>query len=253
MDDRGPARHRTREADRTGGRVGLQLPKWLIKLSGELYLHNYLFWIVYRPHHYAMSGPDVRKVIENVQPGDILLRRYDGYVNTLFTPGFWGHAALCVNRTEVIHAVGVGVVREDLITFCRTDSVAVLRLKDATADMTERAIACAEAHEKARTAYDYRFRDKNHAVYCTELVNVCYNGLFNSDFEVAAGNCILAPDGIRRSTRVSAVVECTYDPKERSVKRREIMPETCEDTLAKRVAELGSLPTHMKLPRKRRP
>lgn len=51
-----------------------------------------------------------------MQRGDILLRRYDGYVNTLFTPGFWGHAALCVSANDVIHAVGVGVVREDLMT-----------------------------------------------------------------------------------------------------------------------------------------
>jgi uncharacterized protein YycO len=204
-----------------------------------------------------MSGPDVRKVLEAAQPGDILLRRYDGYVNTLFTPGFWGHAALCVSANDVIHAVGVGVLREDLITFCRTDSVAVLRVKDATPEMIERAIACAAAHEKARTAYDYQFKDKNHAVYCTELVNVCYTGLFNDDFDVAAGNCILAPDGIRRSTRVSAVVECKYGPKGLSAKQREIRrcaaaPTTCEETLRNRVKDLAALPAHMKLPRKRR-
>jgi hypothetical protein len=237
--------------------MGLQLPKWLIKLSGELYIHNYLFWLVYRPHHYAMSGPDVRKVLDAVQPGDILLRRYDGYVNTLFTPGFWGHAALCVNKNEVIHAVGVGVVREDLITFCRTDSVAVFRVKDATREMIERAIACAEAHEKARTAYDYQFKDKNHAVYCTELVNVCYNGLFNDDFQVAAGNCVLTPDGIAWNSRVSAVIQLKCDPKGLSVKQRAIKRcsaarVTCEDTLRKRVEELAALPAHMKRPRKRR-
>ncbi len=238
--------------------MGLQLPKWLIKLSGELFLHRYPGWLVFKPHHYAMSGPDVRKVLDAAQPGDILLRRYDGYVNTLFTPGFWGHAALCVSANDVIHAVGVGVLREDLITFCRTDSVAVLRVKDATPKMIQRAIACAEAHEKARTAYDYQFDDKNHAVYCTELVNVCYNGWFNEDFEVAAGNCILCPDGIRRSSRVSSVVECKCDPKWLSVKQREIKrcsapPVTCEDTLRKRVGEIAALPAHMKRQRKRRP
>ena len=237
--------------------MGLQLPKWLIKLSGELYLHNYLFWFIYRPHHYALSGPDVRKVLDAVRPGDILLRRYDGYVNTLFTPGFWGHAALCVSTEDVIHAVGIGVVREDLITFCRTDSVAVLRVRDATPSMIEGALACAQTHEKERTAYDYQFSDKNHAVYCTELVNVCYNGVFNGDFEMAAGNCILAPDGIRRSSRVSVVVERKCDPKGLSVKQRETRrcsaaPVTCEDTLRKRVKEIAALPAHMKRPAKRR-
>ncbi len=235
--------------------MGLQLPKWLIKLSGDLYLHRYLCWVVYKPHHYAMSGPDVRKVINAVQSGDILLRRYDGYVNTLFTPGFWGHAALAVNSSEVVHALGVGVVREDVITFCRTDSVAVLRVRDVTPAMVDHAIACAEKHEKARTAYDYQFRDRNHAVYCTELVNLCYKGLFNDDFEVIAGNCILSPDGIRRSGRVSVEVECKYDPKGRSLRKPEVVPCTaapisCEETLNKRVAELAALPTDMKRRRK---
>ena len=233
----------------------LQLPKRLIKWAGELYLHNHWLWLVYRPHHYAMTGPEVRKVLDAVQPGDILLRRYDGYVSTLFTPGFWGHAALCVNKKEVIHAVGVGVVREDVITFCRTDSVAVLRVKDATGEMIERAIACAEAHEKARTAYDYQFEDKNHDVYCTELVNVCYDCRFSDDFEVIAGNCMLLPDGIRRSSCVLPVLECKCDPKGISdskpeIKRRSAIEratrETGEETLQKRIKELATLPIYMK-------
>lgn len=236
--------------------MGLQLPKWLIRLSGDLYLHRYLFWIIYRPHHYAMLGPEVRRVLEAVRPGDILLRRYDGYVNTLFTPGFWGHAALCVSPTDVVHAVGVGVVREDVLTFCRTDSVAVLRVRDASPELIERAIACAGEHERARTAYDYRFRDRNRAVYCTELVNICYGGLFDGDFEVIAGNCVLAPDGIRRSSRVAAVVECRHDPNGRAERLREIVPcraasATCEETLDKRVRELERLPASMRRPPKR--
>jgi len=88
-------------------------------------------------------------------------------------------------------------------------------------------------------------------------VNVCYNGIFNNDFQVAAGNCILAPDGIRRSSRVTVVVECKFDPKGLSVKEREIRqcspaPMTCEETLRKRVKELDTLPAHMKQPRKRK-
>lgn len=234
--------------------MGLQLPKWLIKLIGNLYLHKYLCWCVYKPHHYAVTGPEVRNVLKTAQPGDILLRRFDGYLNTRLMQGFWGHAALCVNAREVVHAVGVGVVREDIITFCRTDSVAVLRVRDVTQYMKDRAIACAEEHERARTAYDYQFRDRNHAVYCTELVNICYQGLFNDDFEMIAGNCILTPDGIRRSASITAEVECTHDPRGISARLPAIRPcagtaAACGDVLAERVRELGALPAHMKRPR----
>jgi hypothetical protein len=175
-------------------------------------------------------------------------------VNTRLTPGFWGHAALCVSETGVIHALGAGVVREDLISFCRTDSVSVLRVRDATPGMIERAIACAKKHAKARTAYDYRFRDDtNAAVYCTELVNVCYNGLFNEDFEVIAGNCVLAPNGIRRSRHVSLVIEFKYDPKGIADRKREIVAckgvnVTCEETLDRRTREVAALPAYMKRP-----
>ena len=238
--------------------MGLQLPKWLIKMSGELYIHKYLFWVLYKPHHYALTGEDTRKVLKAVKPGDILLRRYDGYVNTLFTPGFWGHAALCETPDTVIHALGVGVVREDIITFCRTDSVAVLRVAGAGPETIEKAIACARAHEEARTAYDYRFRDNGkHAVYCTELVNVCYGGLFNKDFETAAGNCVLTPDGIRRSAKVETVLEKKYDPKGVSTRKRRVepcagKPETCEETLARRLKDMDKLPAYLKRPAKRR-
>lgn len=230
----------------------LQLPKWLIKLSGDLYIHKFLLWLVYKPHHYALTGENTREIISRVKPGDILLRRYDGYVNSRLTPGFWGHAALCVSDVEVIHALGAGVVREDLITFCRTDSVSVLRVADAAPGMVERALACAEEHEKARTAYDYRFRDdKNKAVYCTELVNVCYDGLFDDDFEVVAGNCILAPNGLRQSRKVSLVIEFKYDPRGISEKKRKRVActgarQSCEETLALRAKEIDGLPRFMK-------
>jgi hypothetical protein len=223
----------------------LQLPTWLIKLSGDLYLHRHPFWIVYKPHHYSVTGPEIRAILDTARPGDILLRRYADYVNTLFTPGFWGHAALCVSSNEVVHAIGVGVVKEDVITFCRTDSVCLLRVNDATQEQINAALACADAHQLQRTAYDFRFRDRNRTVYCTELVNVCYGGIFNSDHEIIAGNCILSPDGIRRSSRVTMLREFTHASKRilaRLSKKANPPctgdPGTCEETLRRRAHEL---------------
>ena len=88
-------------------------------------------------------------------------------------------------------------------------------------------------------------------------MNVCYNGLFNDDFEMIAGNCILSPDGVRNSKRVASVIECKYDPKGMSTKPRAIefctaAPVSCDDTLKKRVEEMGKLPKYMKEPRKRK-
>jgi hypothetical protein len=190
-----------------GAHMGLQLPKWLLQFSGKLYVHNFLFFALYDPGHHKVTGPEVRLIMEKAQPGDILLRRYDGYLNTIFTPGFWGHAALYAGENRVIHAIGEGVVSEDIITFCRTDSICLLRPKNATPADMARAIECAKKHQKHRTKYDYRFNDRNGTVYCTELVNICFQGTFDDDFENIAGNCILAPDGVRRSNNVDTILE----------------------------------------------
>ncbi|MDA8098286.1 MAG: YiiX/YebB-like N1pC/P60 family cysteine hydrolase [Nitrospiraceae bacterium] len=225
--------------------MGLQLPKWMIQLTGDLYLHRFPFWFVYKPHHYAVTGSQVRSILNEARPGDILLRRYEGFLNTIFTPGFWGHAALCVEDTSVIHAIGAGVVKEDLITFCRTDAVSLVRIKGATEEQKGKALACAHEHAKQRTAYDYRFKDRNHAVYCTELVNVCYENLFGSAYEKVFGDDILRPYGIRKSPKIELVREYHNTTKSRYESKLAKTypactgePQTCEETLKRRKAEI---------------
>ena len=100
----------------------ITLPKFIIKSTGSLYLHKWPFWIVFRPSHHKVKGHEVRNIIDNLKKGDVLLRRYDGYLNTMFTPGFWGHAGLYIGDDRVIHAVGEGVIEEDILDFCRTGS-----------------------------------------------------------------------------------------------------------------------------------
>lgn len=194
----------------TGGVMGLQLPAWLIKVTGNIYLHKFPLWVTYKPAHHKIKGTEVRKILNVVQRGDIMLRRYDGFLNTIFTPGFWGHAGLFVGHDSVIHAVGKGVIEEDILTFCRTDSVSVLRVKSADDGLIDTATACATKHAREKTEYDYRFKAKNGNVYCTELVHECYNKLFQNDFEDVAGNTILTPDGIRKSDKVEMAIEIKH-------------------------------------------
>lgn len=103
--------------------MGLQLPKWLIKLPGELSPRQYLFWVLCRPHHVALTGEHTREVIDAVQPGDILLRRHDGCVNTMLTPGSCGSSGSrpkCWNIDERIESVSIAInqVRTDGFVKC---------------------------------------------------------------------------------------------------------------------------------------
>ena len=188
----------------------IELPKFLIRMTGNTYLSKYPFWITYKPAHHKVKGYEVRKVFDVIKDGDILLRRYDGYLNTMFTPGFWGHAGLYIGGNKVIHAVGVGVIKEDVLDFCRTDSVCVLRIKDSHNHLIDRSIDIVSKMLDEKVKYDYKFSDKNKLVYCTEMINMSFDGIFYDDYEEVASNFILTPDGIRYSRMVKLIMEIKH-------------------------------------------
>ena len=120
--------------------------------------------MVENPRGYRIGGPETRTILAALQPGDILLRGYQGYLDGEFirrssrsadrgfTPGWFTHAALYVGEiTEsdraavnpcfagrkdyfdvgpqrVIHSMAKGVHTEDVLTFLRCDYLTVLRL-----------------------------------------------------------------------------------------------------------------------------
>jgi len=124
-------------------------------------------YLVENPQAYRISGHAINGILSHIQPGDILLRGYDGYVDGImirkasvcsqkkFEPGWFTHAALYVGElTEqdrrhvpekmrhdaryfqpgaqmVIHAMAKGVHSQDLLTFCRCDYLTILRVNPA--------------------------------------------------------------------------------------------------------------------------
>jgi len=185
----------------------MKLPRWLINFSAHTMLHNKFPWVVYRPDIHRVRGEQVRKVLDIIRPGDILLRRFDGYLNTIFTPGFWGHAGVKVSGNDVVHAISKGVTREDILNFCRCDAICVLEPYTATLKQRDDAVQKAEELAEKNIPYDFEFSSNNETYYCTELVSVIYNSIFLDDYEEIAGNLILTPDGIRHSRSVRLKLE----------------------------------------------
>lgn len=129
-------------------------------------LHWPSAFLVENPHGYCIGGAELRQVLDVLQPGDILLRGYEGYVDGEFirrsartgangyAPGWYTHVALyagelgasdrshvppvfqnqtdyfCTGPEMVIHSMAKGVHTEDVLTFLRCDYLAVLRLPD---------------------------------------------------------------------------------------------------------------------------
>jgi hypothetical protein len=122
--------------------------------------------LVENPKGYRTSGPDTREIMGRIQPGDILLRGYVGYLDGTtirhssrctakgFQPGWFTHVALYVGPLDekdkvhvpgdfvdptqgyfaqgpqmLIHSMAKGVHTEDVLTFCRCDYLAVLRIR----------------------------------------------------------------------------------------------------------------------------
>jgi len=184
----------------------LRMPKFLIEASGHLYLHKYPMFVVYRPDIHRVRGHDVRRVLNAIELGDILLRRFDQYLNTIFTPGFWGHAGAYVGNNNVVHSVSQGCICEDILNFCRADAVCILRSKN----LYPEAVAQAQLMAAMNVPYDYGFSSINETYYCTETVDMVHNHMFTEDYTTVAGNSILTPDGIFNSSAVERILTINY-------------------------------------------
>ncbi|GAG07388.1 unnamed protein product, partial [marine sediment metagenome] len=150
----------------------MKIPQWIIEFTGHTMLHKYPPFVIYRPDIHKVRGPDVRLVLDIVRKGDILLRRFDGYLNTLLTPGYWGHAGIYVGDNQVVHAVSEGVISEDILNFCRADAVCVLSICGISWERILSAIEKAKTAADQNIEYDFDFCGNNESYYCTELVDI---------------------------------------------------------------------------------
>jgi len=184
----------------------MKLPRWMIEFTGHTMLHNRPPWFVYRPDIHRIKGRHVRWVLKMVSEGDILLRRFDGYLNTIFTPGFYGHAGGYVGDDQMVHAMSQGTISEDILNFCRADAICILGVKVSDEEKALAVQRLKEAAEK-NIPYDFDFSRKNKTAYCTERVDMAYGGLFRHDYVEKFGQMVLLPDGIRYSDKVKVKLE----------------------------------------------
>lgn len=120
--------------------------------------------------HYEVKGPDMRAILNNIQPGDLLLRRYSHYLGSVLIKGYFSHAALYVGDNNVIHMLGRGITKEDILTFMRCDDICILRFDDA--EKIPAAIEKAYGFFNEGIEYDYDFDSESPSkFYCTEFTD----------------------------------------------------------------------------------
>jgi len=137
------------------------------------------FWITFYPSTFKLKGKHYREVEALINPGDILIRRFEGFVSTWLIPGWWNHAGIYIGNYEgtshqVIHAIGRGVCVTDLIDFMRTDDMIVLRPKPTAINWSVYAVKT--AIDAIGSGYDWamKFKKKDSRFCCTEVISECY-------------------------------------------------------------------------------
>jgi hypothetical protein len=150
--------------------------------------------IIWGDSTYKIKGVQMRKILDLLQPGDILLRKYDHYLGSVLIKGFWSHAAVYIGDNKVVHMLGDGITTEDILTFLRADHIFILRHKDKY--MSGRICARAKDYSDDKIQYDYEFDlNDNTQMYCTEFVDVCADGIVKAC--VKKGSYLLPDDFLR--------------------------------------------------------
>lgn len=66
-----------------------------------------------------VKGEDITRLLLEAQSGDIILRKYDCYADSLFIPGEYTHSGICVGDGLVLHMIADGKVLDSLIDFVK--------------------------------------------------------------------------------------------------------------------------------------
>jgi len=166
------------------------------------------FWFTINAVGYQLKGEHYRKLIKILQPGDLLARRFEGYVDKWFIPGYWNHMGIYIgddgDRPEqVIHAVSEGVIQEDVLNFMRTDHMAVLRPDSSYKEMSVDG-AVKKAKAIVGKPYDFGFDFRNTDRFsCTELTAYCYPNIVHGKKRL--GKSVIVADDFFNSEKLNAI------------------------------------------------
>lgn len=189
-----------------------KIQKALFRFIGDVRWHGLLhpFWFTINAKTFQLKGKHYRKVESLIRQGDIVIRRFEGYLDKFLIPGWFNHAGIYVDEVygkhhKVVHAISDGVVVGDLIDFMRTDHMIVLRAPDGLQE---------EAIKRAKDAigkdYDFAFDFTETVRFsCTELVSHCYPGTI--DGKKRFGRFTVVADDIVEATVLKVVWDSRKD------------------------------------------
>lgn len=167
---------RISKADNPVDSFWYRLKKATLTVFGDVKVFIGPLWIVYQPKSFQIKGVETRYISSIVEPGDVVMRAFINYLDGYFIPkgaSKCSHSGLYVGAGKVIHSIAEGAQEIDLIDFCRTDRIVVLRPNQGQAWAIQHAKKCAD---KA-IPYDFDFSPGPGKYYCHELTASCFPDL----------------------------------------------------------------------------
>jgi hypothetical protein len=150
--------------------------KIVLTIFGDIKVFLWPLWIVYQPNSFRIKGAETRQVSAILKPGDVVMRAYINYLDGYFIPkgrSKCSHSGLYVGDGKVVHSIAEGATEIDLIDFCRTDRLVVLRPNKGQDDAVNRA----KDFAIKKIPYDFDFKPEPGKFYCHELTAYCYKEL----------------------------------------------------------------------------
>jgi uncharacterized protein YycO len=117
----------------------------------------------------ATRARHFRKLLTLVQPGDVICRKYDSYLDSIFIPGEYTHSGIVTHKDTMIHAIAEGVERIDVLDFVLdTEGFILLRPRyDREINVMNTVIF---AENQVGKPYDFLFEyGESETFYCHEL------------------------------------------------------------------------------------
>jgi uncharacterized protein YycO len=186
-----------------------------LTVLGDLKSYSWPCWVIYDAEGYKLKGDDFDQITLKLQPGDVLLRRFDAYLDNGFIPGFWNHAGICTGakgdvNPEITHAVAEGVIKETLFDFCHADHIVILR-PNFTYD---KKIVKNRLDSAIGRPYDFDFDFTNgDRLSCTELIAYAFNTYDHGIVQTPSwlGRIIVKPDSLL-SANFTKILEIKKPP-----------------------------------------
>lgn len=119
------------------------------------------------------KAKEILKLLNIIQPGDIVCRSYNYYLDSYFIPGIFTHSGLVISKDKMIHSIAEGMEEVHPIDFVKdTDSFVVVRPHYLSDIDISNVLNRAEWHMTNKTEYDFLFNDPD-KFYCHEFTVDC--------------------------------------------------------------------------------